>query len=158
MPFEYYFKETKGKPFVYNGKKVMLADKIELKTKYVFMRLNFISTNSEWIQGIFLDTKGRFEANGQSTSSCVVLWENTAPSQVEINIYSEDKILFINNVWNPGDGTMHYGHNGGALYVERFSDYAIYHCNDGYPDDDFDDLIFKVELMYFDKDGSLITT
>lgn len=156
--FQDYFDQTDGKPFVYNDKEVMLSDRVELLANKAIVQLSFISANSEWAQGVVLDTKGHFEINGRTASSCIVLWEHTAPKQLTINIDSKDKVLFVNNVWDTGDGTMHYGHNGAALYVERFNNTRIYYCNDGHPDDDFDDLIFKVELMYFDKDGSLITT
>jgi hypothetical protein len=45
-----------------------------------------------------------------------------------------------------GDGTKAYGHNG-AMYIEqKKNEKTLYNCNDGHPDDDFDDLIFKIEF------------
>jgi hypothetical protein len=75
-----------------------------------------------------------------------VLWKDTSPEHIEITIKSKDKVLFIYNVWDTGDGTAYHGHNGGALFTEQINDSTVYHCNDGYPDDDFNDLVFKVEI------------
>lgn len=143
--FAEYFRESKGKPFTYKGREIKMSDKVTLPSSNVSLQIEFISTDSEWKQGIVLDTKGEFEIDGQKLPNGIVLWEHTAPKQVEITVRSKDRTLFIYNVWDTGDGTMHYGHNGGALFTEQSEGTTIYHCNDGYPDDDFEDLVFKVE-------------
>ncbi|MBN8789894.1 MAG: hypothetical protein J0I84_22665 [Terrimonas sp.] len=145
--FEEFFNKSEGKPFIYNGKEIKMSDKVSLPASKASLRVEFISTNSHWKQGIVLQTKGDFEINEQKLSNKIVLWEHTAPTQVDIVVKSKDKTLFIYNVWDTGDGTMHYGHNGGALFIEQVNKTTIYHCNDGYADDDFDDLIFKVEYQ-----------
>lgn len=145
IAFAEQFRASKGQPFLYNGQEIKMSDKITLPASKTSLRVEFVSTNSEWKQGIALKTKGEFEIDGQKLPNGIVLWEHTAPKQVEVLVKSKDKILFIYNVWDIGDGTMHYGHNGGALFVEEVNGASIYHCNDGFPDDDFDDLIFKVE-------------
>ena len=124
-----------------------MSDRVLLPTRKASLRVEFISTNSKWKQGILLQTKGDFEINGQKLPNKIVLWEDTAPEQVDIIVKSKDKTLFIYNVWDIGDGTMHYGHNGGALFIEQGNGSTVYHCNDGCADDDFDDLIFKIEYQ-----------
>lgn len=145
--FEEYFNKSEGQPFIYNNREVKMSDKISMPSNTLRLKITFISTNSEWKQGIVMKTKGLFEfvVDGENIPNGIVLWEDTAPKEVGLVIKSKSKILFIYNVWDTGDGTMHYGHNGGALFVEQTNGISIYHCNDGHPDDDFNDLVFKVE-------------
>jgi len=42
------------------------------------------------------------------------------------------------------DVPMQYGHNRGALYFEDFPKGKRYFCNDGYPDENFNYLIFTL--------------
>jgi hypothetical protein len=143
--FEDYFNKSEGKPFIYNGREIKMSDKIVLPSNKVGFKVTFLSKNSDWNQGIVLQTKGELEINGLKLLNKAILWEHTAPKEVHAIIKSKDKILFVYNVWDTGDGTMHYGHNGGALYIEQTSRYTLYNCNDGHPDDDFNDLLFKIE-------------
>ena len=52
----------------------------------------------------------------------------------------------VKNVWDTGDGTIQIWHNGAAMIVERAGNARRYRCNDGNPNADFDDLIFRVVL------------
>jgi len=146
MSFQQLFMASKGQPIQYKGKEIQMIDKISLPTSKVSLQLEFVSTNSKWKQGIVLQTKGEFEVNRQKIPTKIILWEHTAPKQIEILVSSKDKTLLIYNVWETEDGTIHYWHNGGALFVEQVIGATIYHCNDGYPDDDFDDLVFKLKI------------
>jgi len=145
--FEDFFNKSEGKPFAYNGKNIKMSDKVMLPSSKVVLRIEFISTDSQWKQGIILQTKGEFNVNAQKLPNKIVLWEHTAPKELDIIIKSKDRILFVYNVWDTGDGAIQYGHNGGALFREEVDGVIIYHCNDGYPDDDFNDLIFKIEYQ-----------
>lgn len=51
------------------------------------------------------------------------------------------------NAWDLGDGRPQSWHNGVALLVEEIPTGRRYHCNDGDPDDDLDDLVFRVEVV-----------
>jgi hypothetical protein len=145
--FEEYFNKSEGKPFIYNDKEVMMSNRIQLPSGKVALKVNFVSTDSEWKQGIVFHTKGEFEINGQKIPFQIVLWEDTAPKELEFLVKSKDKVLFINNVWDTGDGTMHYGHNGAAMFIEKNGSSTLYNCNDGHPNDDFSDLILKIEFL-----------
>lgn len=63
-------------------------------------------------------------------------------------VKSKDKMLIVYNAWQVEDGTKHFWHNGGAIFVEERNGVKIYNCNDGYPDEDFNDLIFKLEFNW----------
>lgn len=144
--FEEYFNKSEGKPFIYNGKEIIMSDKINLPSTKETLKVRFVATDSKWKQGIVLQTKGEFDINGQKLSDKIVLWEHTAPKEIQLIVKSKDKILFVYNVWDTGDGTMHYGHNGGAMHIEEAAGIRTYSCNDGYADDDLNDLIFTISI------------
>jgi hypothetical protein len=145
--FEEYFDKSEGKPFIYNGKEVKMSDRIQLSSNKVALKVSFVSTDSEWKQGIVFQTKGEFEINDIKIPTKIVLWEDTAPKELQLLVKSKDKVLFVYNVWDTGDSTMHYGHNGAAMCIEKDNSSTLYNCNDGHPDDDFSDLIFKIEFL-----------
>lgn len=104
-------------------------------------------TDSEWTQGIFLELdRGNFFVRGSDVGKCIVLWENTAPRQMEIELQGTPRKLFVRNVWNTGNGAMQYGHFGAAMIVDHLHDGRRYRCNDGKPDEDFDDIVFSLKL------------
>lgn len=146
MEFEKLFIESKGQPISYNGKELKIVDRINLPLNKIDLKLTFISTDSKWKQGVVLQTKGDFEVNRQVLPAKIILWEHTAPKQVDVQVKSKDKVLLIYNVWETEDGTIHYWHNGGAMYIQEINRARIYNCNDGCADDDLNDLVFKIEL------------
>jgi hypothetical protein len=145
MEFERLFIETKGQPIIYNGKELKMVDRICLPMNKINLKVIFVDTDSKWKQGIVLQTNGEFEINGQKLPNKVVLWEHTAPKEVQALVKSKDKLLIVYNIWETEDGTTHYWHNGGAMHIVEIGKVKTYFCNDGYPDDDFNDLIFKIE-------------
>jgi hypothetical protein len=147
MEFQKLFNESKGQPIQYKGKELKMMDRVSLPVGKTSIRVEFISTDSKWKQGVILETKGDFEINGQKLLNKIILWEHTAPKKIDIVVKSRNGMLFIYNVWETEDGTIHYWHNGGALFVEQSNGIAIYHCNDGNPDDNFDVLIFRVDYL-----------
>lgn len=147
MEFEKLFIEAKGQPISYKGKELKMVDRINLPTSKVGLKVTFISTDSNWKQGIVLQTKGEFEINGRKMLNKIILWEHTAPKEVQAVVKSKDKLLIIYNVWETEDGTTHYWHNGGAMHIEEVKGVRVYNCNDGYADDDLNDLLFKIEYQ-----------
>jgi hypothetical protein len=146
MEFEKLFMESKGKPIIYNGKTLKMIDEVILKESKANLKITFISSDSIWNQGLVIKTKGEFQVNKQKIPDKIILWQDTSPKKVELLVISEDKKLIIYNVWKTQDGTIHYWHNGGAMNIEEREGTRIYNCNDGYPDDDFNDLIFEINF------------
>ena len=63
-------------------------------------------------------------------------------NSISNNKRNKSKKLEIKNVWDFGDGVMHSWHNGAAMWKEELDDGSIrYWCNDGYPDDDLNDIV-----------------
>lgn len=146
MEFEKLFIESKGQPIIYKSKELKMIDKISLSSNKLILDIEFVSTNSKWKQGIVLKTNGDFHVNGQKVPQKIVLWEHTAPKKNTIQLNSKDKLLSVYNVWETEDGTVHFWHSAAAFFIEKSNESKIYYCNDGYPDEDFDDLIFKIDF------------
>jgi hypothetical protein len=147
MSFDKMFREAQGKPVPFEGRVLVRIDRVPIE-KNQRIKVEFVETNSDWKQGIILETKGDFmPENGEVVPFRSVFWEDTAPKQFEVQIKSKNKELLVYNVWDVGNGTMHYWHNGAAMEVKAEGNVSTYYCNDGYPDTDFNDLIFKIELL-----------
>jgi hypothetical protein len=147
MPsFHEMFLKSKGQPVEYNGHLIRMSDLIPI-TDGQHIRIVFESANSDWRQGVYLSTDGSFEVNGQNVRKAVVLWKDTAPREVLLQVQTKQGAFRVKNVWDVGDGVMHSGHNGAAMISEEASSSRRYKCNDGRADDDFDDLIFTIELL-----------
>lgn len=147
MPsFEPLFRKSRGKPVEYKGRIIQLADRFPIQTGEV-LRVVIESTDSDWRQGIALSTDGDFVVDGRAVGGDVVLWTDTAPPVVLVRVDATKGECRIKNVWDVGDGTVHSWHNGSAMIVDETSSGRRYRCNDGRPDEDFDDLVFRIERM-----------
>ncbi len=151
MPvFEEMFIESKGQPITYEGKTLVMMDTIEVSNGDR-VKITFDSTDSDWRQGIVLDVKGSFLINDRDDGGSIVLWEDKAPKIVELEIKTkkENRVerLEIMNAWDTGDGVIHSGHNGAAMIVEDIANGRRYSCNDGHPDDNFTDIVFRIEKV-----------
>ncbi len=144
--FEDLFKESNWLPVEYQGKQVLISDTINFSPGKMKFTITFEKINSDWEQGIFLKGKGVFFINNERLADSIYLWQKTSSTVVEFVFESKDGVLKIWNMWRIEKGSMQYGHNGAALYYNKISNGKRYYCNDGYPDDDFDDLIFTIEM------------
>ncbi len=144
--FEDLFLKSKGQPIEYNGNTIQMVDRIPV-TYGQQIRVIFESANSDWKQGVHLANDGAFEVNGQTIKKAVVLWKDTSPTEVLLKVKSKKGEFLVKNVWDVGDGVMHSWHNGAAMIVEESRSVRRYRCNDGRPDDDFDDLVFTLHLF-----------
>jgi hypothetical protein len=75
------------------------------------------------------------------------LWLDKPFQPVELVCHTQDGHVHVWNVWNNGNlrHAIHGRLNGAAMIVEEIDDGFRYRCNDGYPDDDFDDIVFRIE-------------
>jgi len=139
----------------YKGNVIIRFDDIPYKDGDSFL-IEFESTNSEWKQGISLDVFGSFEIKGKTYPQQIVLWQDTSPKEFLFTLHEEKSLkkgpkrlpskglLGIKNVWDPGTGSIESWYNGAAMMVEEIKNGRRYRCNDGKPDDDFDDIVFTV--------------
>lgn len=146
MDFSLLFEASNYKPIVYKDKLIQIADELPLppSNKYILL---IESTNSQWEQGIIINSKAaHFRLNDTKESlNSLLIWTSEIPRNNVIHIIARGKTpLKIWNMWRIDGGPTSYGHNGAAIIIEQIEKGRKYLCNDGYPDDDFDDLIFTV--------------
>lgn len=154
ISFENLFKKHNGQKIIYHSKELILIDRIAIEKRQK-VKIVFKEANSEWRQGVVIETKGTFEVAGKSIKNSVILWYDSAPTEVSLDVNSKNNEIIIYNVWDVGNGTVHYWHNGAAMWVQQIDDdLRLYHCNDGHPDDDLNDLIFTLSVNGFGKKDS----
>ncbi|MBX3435836.1 MAG: hypothetical protein KF847_21165 [Pirellulales bacterium] len=148
MPsFQDQFVASKGQPIEYQGNTLVMVDFFPIEDG-AKLRLTFESTDGPWRQGVSvrLRENGSLILNGQESQQ-FACWRDTAPQVVEFEALGEVTRLEIKNVWDVGNGVMESWHNGAAMIVEETPCGRRYRCNDGYADDDFDDIIFRIERL-----------
>lgn len=145
MPcFEDKFRESKGQPFEYYGNTIIGIDRIKVE-KVFSGYVEIISINSDWLQGVRLKVNGELEIDSDK-GPIFNLWQNYMNKPIYFRGTSKDKLLLVWNVWDTGNGTTNYWHNGAAMIKETDGNTTIYRCNDGHPDDNFDDIVFKIVI------------
>ena len=148
------FRESKGAPIVYNGVELVLYDAWDVEDQDEFC-FTFESVGSEWRQGVSIGLgkpqsrkkRGEILANGQTLSKPFTVWQDSAPVSFNFVILKPVTPLEIHNLWDTGDGFVHYWHYGAAIRIEQIENGRRYFCNDGHPDDKLDDLIFRIERV-----------
>ncbi|MDX1961851.1 MAG: hypothetical protein SFX18_01780 [Pirellulales bacterium] len=143
--FERFFKQSNGCPVDYDGQVVNLFDRLQVNDGQE-IKVIFESVHSNWRQGIHLSTDGTFEVNKQ-TAAEIVLWQDTSPREVVLKVHSQKGECLVMNIWDTGNGLLQRGHNGAAMIVEELPNGRRYQCNDGFADDDFDDIVFRLERV-----------
>lgn len=144
--FEELFRKSKGKPVVHKGQVLHLVDFVPCAQGDLF-RITFEGTSSEWRQGIMLQAPGPLEVAGKTVPGPIVLWEDTAPKVTEVRIHAPTGPLQVKNVWDTGNGVVQSWHNGAAMIIDQTYSGRCYRCNDGHPDENFTDIVFRVEKV-----------
>jgi hypothetical protein len=149
MPsFQSQFTESKGKPIIHQGKSLFMMDQFPTEHS-THLRIYFETCNGEWRQGVALSVDGTFEVNGRviGKDQRLVLWHDTAPQIVELGVPTSANMVEVHNVWDSGDGMTDAWRNGAAMIIEEVPNGRRYRCNDGLADDDFDDIVFRIERI-----------
>ena len=130
-----------------------------LKKKFNYkMRIKFVSTNSVHRQGIALffshDFSGALKLNGQELEPLkgfkhyVFREKQFEGNEFELEVHSQDGYLFFGNSSDDELGYAECGAFGYAFWIEQLQKNVFrFHCNDYDYDDDFDDLIFDLEIQ-----------
>ena len=165
MPdFDKLFSATKENFILYKGKTLVGCDLLFFEDGDRFV-IKIEKTNSEWIQGVGLFLFGIIEIEdlGKKAKDRTVFMENTAPKEISIKLWRDRTnrkqpkrlpkkgILGIKNVWEIKSLTehpcVHSWHHGAAMIVEEIENGRRYRCNDGHPDDNFDDIVFTIQKV-----------
>ncbi len=86
-----------------------------------------------------------FWEGGIKTRLCLWLDDPFAP--VEVTCYTKDGHVHVANAWNMGSirEGIFIGFRGAGMMVEEIEGGFRYRCNDNYPDEDFNDIVFRIE-------------
>ena len=107
------------------------------------LRLVFESANVDGRHGVWLMTDGGLRVNGQEAES-MDIWQDTAPSVVEINVETSSGVLHLYNIWDTGEGRSSQSWTSG-MRVEEIPLGRRYRCNDIGFEGRFNDLVFRLE-------------
>lgn len=117
------------------------------------MELTFIAAKTSPVQGIRLRmTGGNLEVNGEQSSE-VVLWEDTAPKVVNVDVRADDRArnttLKLWNVWRGGMDVTQAWLGNAAIQVDGdpSSGSFRFRCSDGQGEPNFDDLVVQVHIL-----------
>jgi hypothetical protein len=161
MPnFDPIFMETVVRPILYKGNSIARIDKFPIKNGDILIA-SIETTNSQYRQGFSIDIKGYCEMNGkvfkQGKGILMLFWEDTMPKQVEIKVFTKQDFVIVQNMWEENISFLedqekqfklrNASINGAAMIVEEIENGRRYRCNDGVPDEDFDDIIFTVQRL-----------
>ena len=144
---------------IYDGKLYSrLYRMIDSPGRYI-LHFEFISTNSDYEQCIGLSLfkfKGAVYINGERVKlgrgefTGMQFSERTAPQKFNVEIDMKSGVISIYNSargWRE-DIINHTPSAVPAMIVDKTGDNSyIFHCNDYVYDDDFDDLVFSLEII-----------
>lgn len=170
MPsFEKFFAETDEPTIQYKGKTLHWSDKFPVANGDILIA-SIEKTNSEWVQGFSIDITGSCEVNGKiwkkGKGVKMIFWEDSTildPKHIEVKIFTKKDFVWIQNIWERKTSylltnelgekvtkestTIDSGHNGAAMIVEEIENGRRYRCNDGHPDENFDDIVFTIQRV-----------
>jgi hypothetical protein len=130
-----------------DDREVLLIEAVPCSAGDVFS-LTFEAAAPRWRQGVWLAVDGEL-AVGDHSSSQIVLWRDTAPDRVELEVVSSgDGLLRFSNVWDSGRGRTPWesqSHTSGMIR-EAVAGGSRYRCSDIDPEPTFDALVFTLRL------------
>jgi hypothetical protein len=150
---------AKGETLKYKGVELFSIDRIPVQKKFSGS-LKIISTNSEWKQAAYLrvldkrkDGKLKIDSDPEEAKGFFIWEPENKDKKDEIILFegtTKKMELIVSNAWAQPDWTgrtfTNYWQEGAAMIVEVNGNTRRYRCNDGHPDDNFDDIIFEVTI------------
>ncbi|MBS0651425.1 MAG: hypothetical protein JSR93_09715, partial [Verrucomicrobia bacterium] len=87
------------------------------------------------------------------------LWENPSKKEILVRLFQDKSpkkppkslpkrgLLSVRNAWDNGGCKLNYWTGGAAMVAELIENGMRYKCNDGAPDEDFEDIIFSIQKV-----------
>ena len=167
MPdFSELFLKSNGHPVSYNGKSLVLSDKFPVEDGDILVVL-IEKSGSKYRQGLCIDITGSCEMDGkifaQGKGVRMLFWEDTSPKQFRIRVFTKRGFVWIENIWEQINSylirtstgevvrkeskSVESRYHGAAMIIEEIENGRRYRCNDGHPDENFDDIVFTVQRL-----------
>lgn len=158
MPdFDQIFATTKERPVRYKDLAIIRSDQFPVNNGDTLIA-SIEKANSDPRQGFSIDISGHCELDGkifkQGKGVRMLFWADTAPKQIRLKVFTKRGFVRIDNIWEQtnhylangpqSSKSVEYWHGGAAMIVEDIENGRRYCCNDGAPDDDFDDIVFTI--------------
>lgn len=121
---------------------VWLIEAVPCRAGDIFT-LTFESAAERWRQGVWLATDGVLRVSGQESAQ-FVLWHDTAPPSVRVDVLKTDGLLRLYNVWDSGRGRSSHESQSATsgMLREAVEGGYRYRCNDIGNDPSFTSLTF----------------
>ncbi|MBP3702090.1 MAG: hypothetical protein J6I64_09380 [Lachnospiraceae bacterium] len=157
IPFNVLFEEGSNQ-LEYKGKLINKYFEVDSPGEYD-IKIRFVSRKSQYNQAVVLffnDFIGSYYLFGEEQMIPKTrfpkknYWSDTAPRELELKLLLKKGSVWICNGSDPLGTkqfcrTLHYGC---AMYIEKIGEnYYRFNCNDHENDDDFDDLVFEMEIV-----------
>lgn len=166
MPsFEKLFIDSKGQPITYKGRTLVLVDKFPVSNEDTLL-ITIEKSSTDRREGVAIDITGHCQIDWKVFKPCkgvmMLFWADTADNPTRIKVFTKEGFVRIKNIWeqtntylvgtsaNPlqkESKSVESGYNGAAMIVEEIENGRRYRCNDGEPDDDFDDIVFTIQRV-----------
>lgn len=169
MPdFDALFSSNTERPIKYKDRSIIRLDKY-LVNDGEKLKICIESTNSKCPQGLTIDITGSCEVKGKvykkGKGIRMLFWADAElidPKNIEITVFTKKGHVVIYNIWeqtnkylvgtsaNPIEKeskSVEYWHGSAAMIVEEIENGRRYFCNDGQPDENFDDIVFTVQRV-----------
>lgn len=162
--FELMFEEAGSNEIEYKGKKILRFYKFERIGKFR-LQFKFVERNSPFGQGIaigFTSYSGPIYVNGKKREMARKVFKDIYMIQeaypdgfyIDVKIRNDNEFITVKNC-SDSIGTGEFYDSlieGRAMYIEQIGENKLrFYCNDHEIDDDFDDLIFDMEIMESDS-------
>ena len=159
--FNRLFGEAKGNVAIYKNEKIYLSYIYETKGSHT-LKFKLIYSNSDaergisllksYLKGNIMNTKGEIIAKGGGgIYSSYYLFESNWTKNEEIIVNLEDGYIKITNGKFQMSGDVRFFSDGNvwqAMKVEEISPTTLrFYCNDTVLEDDFDDLLFEMDIL-----------
>lgn len=136
----------------YEGRPIVRAHRFPVCSESL-LTVIFESVDSRWPQGVHLEADNVMEINGV-TGARFILWRDVAPTRVLVKCEPSTEAVWVANAWDPsGEGKPELWAGCAAMIAEEVAEGFRYRCNDGFPDTDFDDIVFRIHRGDFTREG-----
>lgn len=158
MPsFQELFSQARQLTIQYKGKTLYWADRFPVSDGDK-LKICIEKTNSEYVQGISVDITGSCEVQGEiwkkGKGVKMFFWEDAElidPKNIEMTVFTKTGYIVVQNIWERSDHRgvkfTDSGVHGAAMTIEDIPNGRRYYCNDGHPDENFDDIVFTIQKI-----------
>ncbi len=152
MDFESEFVRNRKTYIRYKGETIYLVKKLNIPRGYLEVQL--LESDNRFIQGVvftFLDTDvgfldKLFKLNKKYGTS-IRIWHKDDKYKYSKFMILKDTRITVYNTWDD-NGSIKSTRGGAAMEVKKIeSNKYLFRCNDGYLDEDFNDLVFTLKII-----------